>query len=87
MQRLVTMATFLAMTSSALSAELPAHCESNKQHWWAKYVANGRVNLSSSMPDEDIAFVTWHNGVQQVLVLNNVENQGYCATDQYVTAE
>lgn len=77
MNRILLTAAALLVASPAIAA--PQHCERDAQTWWAKYVALGRVDPAKSAASQGVAYVTWRNGLEQVLTLGEVDGRGYCA--------
>jgi hypothetical protein len=78
----------LAMAAHDAMAE-PRHCEPTVQAWWAKYLhrfeqSDGPqgVDLARSIPELGIAHVIWENGVEQILVVTEIEGYSACAVER-----
>ena len=82
-------AVTLSARDAMSAAQEPRHCEPTVQAWWAKYLhrfeqSNGAhgVDLARSLPELGIAHVTWDNGVQQILIIAEIEGYSACAVDR-----
>lgn len=86
MRSFITTSTLAAcLLSTAALAEQPTACQPTEAQWWAKQIhaalttGNG-VDLSRSAPEIGVAYVTWSDGVQQVVVVRQVHQGKWCAT-------